>query len=281
MDKYVRMALIAPSGFGKTVFCGTAPRALFLTTDPEGTISAWRLGSRAEEWQITSWEKEDGLNDAYRYLRDSECQEYDWVIVDNITEAQAMAMGATMEQARANNAKLDEFISSQQDYLRSQNMLVQFVKKMIDLPVNLIFTAHRTEQEDGNGDLYYGAAIHGQKGALAQQILGYMNITGFGEVLENENDEEFRRIWFTHNGPQRGKDRFVTLGKFKDNLDVPKLERYIEKAKRESAEAQAAVATSKRSATRPRKAAARPATKTTARRSGATRQRSAATTQED
>lgn len=230
VDKFVRMALVASSGFGKTVFSGTARQGLFLTTDPEGTISAWAMGSRCEEWQITSWEKEDGLTDAYRYLRDGGCENHDWVILDNVTEAQSMAMGATMEQARAINAKLDKYISSQQDYLRSQNMLVDMVKKFIDLPVNLIFTAHRTEQEDSEGEIYYGAAIHGQKGAIAQQILGYMNITGFGEVIEKD-DEEVRRIWFTHHGPHRGKDRFITLGKAKDGLDVPTLEKYIERAK--------------------------------------------------
>lgn len=174
-----------------------------------------------------------------------------------------MAMGATMEQARKINARLDKFISSQQDYLRSQNMIVDMVKKFIDLPVNLIFTVHRTEMEDGEGNPYYGAAIHGKQGALAQQILGYMNITGFGEVIEKDG-EEVRRLWFTHHGPHRGKDRFQALGKYKDGLDVPTMERYVKRAV----------------SARPAQAAAkstRPVKKTTAaKKSAATRRRASA-----
>src|SRR5690606_13760839 len=110
------MALVASSGFGKTVFCGTAPKALILSTDPEGTLSAHKFGSNAEEWRIRSWEDKDGLTDAYRYMRDEGCEEYDWLCIDNATECLELARQRCMELGRDRNAKLDEFIPTLADY---------------------------------------------------------------------------------------------------------------------------------------------------------------------
>lgn len=229
---FIHMLIVGLSGFGKTVFAGTAPNALFLTTDPEGTTSAQMMGSQAREWKISGWTE---LNDAFRYLRDGGIEELglEWLIIDNISAAQNMGLQATMELARENNARLDEFIASQQDYLRSQNMLRQMVKRFQDLPVNLIWTSWQTSEEDSeDGAVYYAPAIHGQKGALAQEVAGYMNIVGYGEVVEDTQGNEVRRIWFTTHGPFRGKDRFICLGQYRDRLTVSDLASLVEKAKR-------------------------------------------------
>lgn len=254
-SEYVHMALVAASGFGKTVFAGTAPKALILSTDPEGTLSAKKLGSKAEEWKIRQWEdSEDSLTDAYRYLRDEGCEEYEWICIDNATECLELARSRCMELGRSRNQKLDPFIPTQQDYQRSQNMMIQFVKKIHDLPINVIWTVHRTENEDAEGDIYYGAAIHGQKGQVAQQILGYMNIVAMGEVIEKDN-EEVRRYYFTHRGPHRGKDRFIALVPFRDDLDVPRMMRIIDQNKDAPIERKRRPAAKKTAARRPRKAA--------------------------
>jgi hypothetical protein len=225
------MAVVASSGFGKTVFCGTAPKVLILSTDPEGTLSAKKMGSKAKEWKIRKWEDhEDSITEAYKYLRDEGCEVFDWVCIDNITEAQQLAKERCMELGKSNNSKLDEFIPTPNDYQRSQNMLIQMVKKFHDLPINVIWTAHRTENEDGEGEPYYGAAIHGQKGAIAQQVLGYMNIVAMGEVIEGEDGKEVRRFYFTHRGPYRGKDRFIVLLPYRDGLDVRRMMRIIDSA---------------------------------------------------
>lgn len=230
-DKYINMMIVGDAGFGKTVFAGTAENALFLTTDPEGTISAMVFGSTAKEWKIETWTE---LNEAYRYLRDGGIKEMGlkWVIIDNISEAQNLGMKETMELARSNNSKLDEFISSQQDYLRSQNMLRQMVKMFNDLPVNLLWTAWQTRLEDADGEAYYAPGIHGQQGMLAQTIAGYMNIVGYGEVIKDSADNDVRRIWFSTSDRFRGKDRFNTLTPYKDRLTVPKMEKLVDAVKK-------------------------------------------------
>lgn len=224
-DKYIRALIVADAGFGKTRLAGTANNALFLTTDPEGTISAKMAGSKAKEIRIDSWTE---INDSYRFLRDGGIKKLglEWLNIDNITEAQNLGMKETMELARKRNANLDEFISSQQDYLRSQNMLRQMVKQFNDLPVNVLWTAWQNRFEDADGESYYAPAIHGQQGALAQTIAGYMNVVGYGEVIA----DDVRRIWFTHAEQYRGKDRFGVLGRYRDNLDIPKMQALVEGA---------------------------------------------------
>lgn len=225
-DQHIHCMIVAPPGFGKTVFAGTAEDALFLTTDPEGTVSALAMGSDAREWKINSWTE---LNDAFRYLRDGGIEELGikWVLIDNISEAQNLGMKENMDNARKFNPRLDEFIPSQADYQRTQNMVRDMVKRFHDLPVNVLWTCWRTREEDAQtGDFYYSAAIHGQKGALAETIMGYMNVIGFGEVATKDG-EQVRRLYFDQIGPQRGKDRFGVLGRVRDNFTVPKMEALV------------------------------------------------------
>lgn len=216
---FIRMAIVAPPGWGKTIFGGTARKGLFLTTDPEGTLSAQQQGSTCEEWKITSWQD---LSDAYVYLKTEGCDEYDWVIVDNISEAQYLAMRGSIDAARERNKSRDEYVPGLDDHQRSQMMMVDFVKKMNDLPINVLWTAHRTTGEDDEGNVVYGAAIHGKQGAIEDQILGYMNIVGFGVMRDDE-----RIVHLSNTGPFKGKDRYQKLGKARKDLTIPKLEAIV------------------------------------------------------
>jgi len=224
MPKRLRMAMVAPSGFGKTVFAGTAPDALFLTTDPEGTASAAAFGSKAREIEISN---EDQLIDAYNYLEQGGIDELglQFVIVDNLTEVQAIFMARAMEIAVREGAKKgverSKYVPDQHQYLTEQNATVDFVKKMCSLPVHLIFTVHRKGMEDGDGNDFFSAAIRGKQGEIAQMVLGYMNVIGMGEVMTIEGKGEVRRTYFDHVRQFRGKDRFVKLGKYRDGLTVP------------------------------------------------------------
>lgn len=219
MPKYLRMAMVAPSGFGKTVFCGTADRALFLTTDPEGTASAAAWGSDAKEIEVTNQEQ---MNDAYVFLEQGGISELDvdTVIVDNLTEVQKQFMDAAMSNAVTKEPDRSLFVPAQREYLIEQNAVIDFVRKMCTLPVNLIFTIHRKGMEDGEGEPFYSAAVRGKQGEIAQSVLGYMNVVGMGEVLTIK-EKEVRRIYFDHVRQFRGKDRFQVLGKFRDELTVP------------------------------------------------------------
>src|SRR5688500_5567257 len=81
---YKNWAIVGETGVGKTVLAGTAPRALFLTFEVEGTESAKAHGSDADE--ITINNREDYLG-VYDYLDvGTGCDDFDWVIVDSGSE---------------------------------------------------------------------------------------------------------------------------------------------------------------------------------------------------
>lgn len=264
---FKRFLLCAGPGFGKTVFFGTGDlKVLFLTTDKEGTLSARTMGSESREWPIL---KGADLSEAYIYLRDGGIKELGlddggWVVIDNVSEAQEQFKWDNIDREhKANPMKLDEFIPSQGNYQRTQNQLIKMVKQFNDLPVNVGYTAWIATHEDRNGDEYYAPAIHGQQGAIAQMIAGYMNIVGYGEVVIDENDAERRRIYFSHEGPNRGKDRYNALGKFRTDLTLPKLDALIAKKVSEIEAAPAAKTPARRPAAAGTKRPVRRAASTT------------------
>lgn len=251
VDKYVNMLLVAGPGFGKTVFFGTEDKALFLTTDPEGTVSAWMMGSKAKEWECNTY---SDVEDAYKYLRDGGIAELgiDWVVIDNISEVQEMAKQANITMERARNSNIDEFVPSQANYQRQQNMLLALVKKFNDLPVNVGYTAWQQVNEDKDGMEYYAPGIHGQKGQIAQMVAGYMNVVGYGEVTTDGDGAEHRVIVFSQSGPYRGKDRFNALGKKRTDMTLPQMKSIIDKAvAKRKAPARAASATGTTTKARP------------------------------
>lgn len=245
---HIRMLLTATSGFGKTVFGTTAPRTLLLLTDPEGSYSALRFGNQdnAEEWTCTH---ANDLQEAYNYLAGGGVENYDWVVIDNISHAQKLFRKKAKEDNIARSPRTDPLVPEPGDYLRDQLSTEKLVQQMHELPVNILWTAWQEVRENElTGDVYYMPNIHGQKGAVAEQIMGYMNINGFGKVIQKDG-KDVRRIYFSQKDPYRGKDRFVALGEYQDNLNLPKMAKIIEEAKKSGAAATSKPTPKKRTAT--------------------------------
>lgn len=270
-DAYIHAMIVAAPGFGKTVWCGTAPNALFLTTDPEGTISALAFGSQAKEWMINVG---SDMSDAYRYLRDGGIKEMglEWVVIDNTGEAKNLFMAESMANGRRNNPRRDEFVPSLDDHQRSQLQIKAFIKQMHDLPVNVLWTAWRKSETDSDGDDYFTCGVHGQQGQIAQEVQGLMNVVGFGEV----DDEGNRVIYFKQEKPFMGKDRYNALPKIAkvsdkpmtEGFNVAKMQSTIEAAKKKyAAQRRANTAATRRPASAAKKTASTPARRPASRRS--------------
>jgi len=227
--QYIHLLICASPGFGKTVFYGSEDKLLYITTDPEGTVSAWMQGSNAKEWAVTDY---NDIIEAYKYLRDGGIEELGitWVVIDNISEASEMAKLLNIELERKGKPHIDQFVPTQGNYQRTQNMLLALVKQFNDLPINVGYTAWIETHEDNEGVEYFAPAIHGQKGAIAQMVAGYMNVVGYGQVVEDDEGVEHRVLHFAQNGPFRGKDRFNALGKKRVDLTLPRMQSIIDKA---------------------------------------------------
>jgi len=222
----IHMTLVADAGWGKTVFGGSDEGVLFLTCDPEGTISAGALGSTAQEWPIKTYKD---LDEAYRWLRDEGHEEFDWVCVDTVGGAQRILQRSALDLSyAANPGKRDPDVPSMDVHQKAQIQTIKFIMQFNDLPMNTLFTAHPMHLEDGEGEPYILPYVHGGRGEVAQQALGHMNVAGYGVMAEDDNGREVRRVYFRNTGPYRGKDRFNKLPRSLDKPTLAQIREIIE-----------------------------------------------------
>lgn len=226
---YINACVVADSGWGKTVFAGTHPNVLFISADPEGTESAAIQGSEGQQWVVRTYEDVDK---AYRWLRDEGHKVFTWVCIDSITEIQRIFQKSALEKAYEHNRKRDPDILGVDLHQKTQIQVLNFIKQVNDLPMHVLYTATPMRLEDEEGDPYFLPNIHGGKGDLAQQCMGYMMVLGYGtfkdKKVEGQNKtKRVRRIYFQTNGSFRAKDRYDALGNFKDDLTLPRMEQII------------------------------------------------------
>lgn len=212
--------IYAPSGVGKTVLAGTAPKALFLTVEAAGTESAKAFGSTADEWLIGSW---DELVEAYEWIKKEGYKFYEWIILDSITEMEEMCWNSQLE------AIGKEYEARIQDYGIVDRKLKKLVDRFNRLPVNVLYTAQmaafETEDEDGDEINKVLPAIGRAKSGwpLSNLICGKVTLIGLLVAKEDDDGDEFRRL-YVHGGlGWVAKDRHDTFGKFIDSPNIPEM----------------------------------------------------------
>lgn len=242
---YISMQVVAESGFGKTVLAGSEASCCILSVDPEGTDSALYQGSKAQQWIIRDYED---MEEAYRYFRDKGHKEFKWLCVDSGPEMQKIFQTTWLNKNRANAGKRDPDVLGMDGHQVTQLQLIRFIKQINDLPMHKLWTALPLALTDAEGEPYYLPAYHGGKGDVAQQVMGYMKVQGYGEfatrkVKRNGKVEEkiVRRYHFQPYGPYKGKDRYDALGPFMDDPTLPEITATIE-AKRPGRTGQGKVA---------------------------------------
>lgn len=210
----------APSGVGKTVLAGTAPKGLFLTVEAAGTESAKALGSTADEWICDSW---DELVKAYDWLKKEGHKLYEWVIIDSLTEMEELCWNDQLESIGK------EFEARIQDY----GIVDRRVKKLVDrfnrLPINVLYTAQQAamevEDEDGDDIFKVLPALGRAKGGwpLSNLICGKVTLIGLLTVREDEEGEPYRRLYVQGGEKWTAKDRHDTFGKYIDSPNVEEM----------------------------------------------------------
>lgn len=217
------------SGDGKTVLSGTAPRALFLTTEAAGTESAKAFGSTADEWVCDSWAD---LQEAFRYLRDGGTGDYSWVCVDSLSEMEELCWKDQLEEAVAANKSRSIYQPAIQDYQIVDNKVKALVDSFNRLPVNVLYTAQimalGTEDAEGD-DITMRLPLLGRvKGGapLSNKICGKVTMIGFLIVKEGEGKdaEPFRRLVTAGGETYVAKDRHDTFGPWVDNPNIAEME---------------------------------------------------------
>lgn len=228
-EEYVNMLVFADSGTGKTVLAGSDDSVLFAAPEDDGLLSAKRMGSKADKYDINQWEDLMALHaDLLELVEDGEEIPYKWLCIDSITEMQAMCMRYILRRVKAENPDRDPDIPAIQDWQRYYILFEKMVRAFNDLPVNVLWTALARKVEDADGNEFMVPEIQGKDYGIAMKTVSYMTCYGYmmREITEkekpvdpNEPDGEKKKIkvrsrviYFEDNGVFRGKDRTLALG---------------------------------------------------------------------
>lgn len=145
-SQYYRFLLYGRSKSGKTTLASTAQRVLIL--DPEEGTRALSPREGLGVWHIRKWED---LDEAYRYLRDSD-HEWEWVVVDGITRLHSMALRFVMKLHEKHDLSRIPGMVQRSDYGKAGELLKGLFYNLHSLPVGLIFTAQERLETEGVWD---------------------------------------------------------------------------------------------------------------------------------
>lgn len=260
----LNLLVYGDSGVGKTIFGGTAPRALILSTEPGGTVSAKIHGSKAKVWHIVTW---GDLQTAYEWLRDNPDHGFDWVILDTVTEMQMKLVYHILGIAVEENDARNPDIPALPDHQEWQNKFLRFIDYFNALPVNVLMLAHAMTVEDENGDEVLLPQLKGGDSwkAIARGLCAKATCVGYMRVSTTNDSKgqeiETRTIRWRKSGRVTAKDRTDSLGVVMGEPNMAKVAQKVGAAIGVGPIKQlpAAATTSRRAAT---KAAATPATTT-------------------
>lgn len=235
---YSNIMVFGTSGIGKTVFAGSDDKVLFIAPEDSGTISAKRFGSKADRWPVNNW---NDLLEAYEYVYEQiELDEfdYDWIVIDSLTEMQYMAMQHVLKQVVDDNPNRDPDVPAIQDWQRYYIIFEKMVRAYNDLDVNVLYTALDRKVEDAEGEDFYVPDIQGKEYLLSLKIASLMTsyghmkmeLTPHKDAEGNETGKKVRtrRIYWEDTGTSRGKDRTRALAPHTDNLKLKQIRLAIE-----------------------------------------------------
>jgi hypothetical protein len=225
ISAHPNILIFAKPKAGKTTWACSDDKVLLINCEVEGEISAansdW-LGDKVKQWKVYKYEDfHKCLNWLQEINRKGKEIPFKWVVVDTIKP----------------------------EYLENQLMLVNDIKILCDLPVNVILLAHVMQQTDPDGKDFYYPQIQGSKYKVAQQVLSMVTSYGYMFVKDRKKDDKpvkkdgkvvkDRYIMWEDSGHMQGGDRTGVMGQFTVNVPLRELRGRLEKKAQEIAERKA------------------------------------------
>ncbi len=221
------------SSVGKTWLASTLPGKQFWLVAEPGYKVAGRRGIKGGARRIndtaTALAAIDWLNAGDR------CTRLDWLVVDGGSTMQDRIRAAYAAEAfdvSGGTKRQHRNLPDKPDYFNTQNFLKSWYAQLVDLPVNLLVTAHsyRTDKTE-NGELVVFPGFQGKVTETANAIAGLMDVVGYYEArrMRNRKTRETvlrRRLWFEspdHDDDVRYicGDKFNCLGPYIDYPTMP------------------------------------------------------------
>lgn len=220
--RYKKWWIHGDSGIGKTVLAGTAPRALFLASDVEGTESARQFGSTADQLQVNSWFDYVEYND---WLVHAGHKEYDWIIVDTADEIEELCWQAQLVSTDVKRAS--KYQPNKADYPLVWAKCKDEIMKLNRAPVNVLYLSHSMridrESDDGEDTLTLAMPAMGsrKRGDLSTYLCAQMTLVGYMRRAANEDGQAVRQLMTEASNRWVAKDRHNTFGPGVTNPTVP------------------------------------------------------------
>lgn len=220
-----------------TVLAGTLPgNILFLAGEP-GYISAARQGSKGRV-RITP-DTSTALA-AINWLEAGNFTKFDWVVIDGLSTLQnKFLLCYAAEAFDANPAKrAHRNLPDKPDYFNAQNFVKSWIARFVDLPVNVLITAHTMRTENNDGELLVLPGIQGKVYEVSNYVSGLMHSVGYmsQRMITEEKGKPGRLVrrilWQTaikDDVRYFAKDQFDALGVYTDDLGMPDLLELIDK----------------------------------------------------
>lgn len=222
------------SNAGKTVFASSVPgKALWLAGEP-GFKSAVRRGAKGYVRSVTdasmAWAAVEWLQ------AKNHAEQLDWLIVDGATTMQDKVRANYCAEAfdRDNTKRAHRNLPDRPDYFNTQNWVKAWVGALIDLPVNLLITAHayRTDHTE-NGELLVFPGFQGKVTEIANAVSGLMDVTAYyvNKTFTNRRGvkKNVRRMYFE--SPDSDEIRYIVgdkSGRLPAHLDFPTVPELLE-----------------------------------------------------
>jgi hypothetical protein len=231
---YRNWLIYGEPGVGKTVLAGTAPKALILSYDTEGTESARAMGSTAHEWQIETWV--DYLEALEYFQFGTGCQDYDWVVSDNISTLEEHAWAYTMGEGKKKNKNRNAYKPALGDYPIVWNMMKEHVREFNRLPINVLYTANTmrldtfdTETEEDRSQLMplVGSPKRGDTSARICAMVSLVGLLRTVKVNSKQGQKRIRRLLVEESDFWVAKSRYPQMGPY---LNRPTVESMAEMA---------------------------------------------------
>lgn len=250
---YPNLLVFSKPKAGKTTWACSDDKILLLNAESGGDVSAARSdikGSHIKQWPIPKY---DDFENALNWLKNCADRKgkipFNWVVFDTITTFQdRQLMRFVMEKMHARRPDRNLWIPDKPEYFENQQILVQRVKELCDLPVGIIILAHTMEKTDGEGEEFYYPQIQGGGIRVAQQILAGMTSYGYmyvktrvdkdkKPVIHSGKPVKDRYIMWEDFKKMQGGDRLGVLGQFTKNVTLKEI-RLLSEARNKEIEEQ-------------------------------------------
>lgn len=223
--RFRKWGIHGESDVGKTVLAGTAPKALFLTTDVEGTESARMLGSTADELRIPTFTEYCAAVDWL--VRGKGYTEYEWIITDTGTELEELCW---QEQLVSDDVKrASKYQPNKADYPLVWAKVKEQIMLLGRAPVNMMVLFHtmRIDRETDDGEdtvtLAMPAIGSRKRGDMSMALCAQLGMVGYMRKVTGEDGKPVRQLITESSSRWVARDRSTKLGSGMSDPTVPKL----------------------------------------------------------